>query len=136
MHDSSKIPKPTQTEASNRSARVWDGPAIFRTTALMFDGGDKANGSLYLCDPSNGQQSKAVGQAIDLLRAHSLWSMQDAKQVRDDQRQAYEDQLVFVEAAEVVVGGSQLVIARCNHPKFPSISARFDAWKTALDAAP
>ncbi len=112
----------------------WDGPSIFRTTQLTFDPGDKANGSLYLCDPSGGKQSQAIERAITLLRDHALWSAQDPKQVRDDQRQAYEEQLVFVEAVEVVVEGARLVITRCNHPKFPSSAERFSGWKNALGA--
>ena len=111
---------------------TWDGPALFRGTRLTFDPGDKSNGSLYLCDPSNGQHAEMVEQAIRVLRAQALWSAQDAKQVRDDQRQAYEAQLVFVEAAEFTCGGAQLVLARCDHPKFPSSADRFSAWKKAL----
>jgi hypothetical protein len=101
---------------------------------LTYDPGDKTNGSLYLCDPSGGTQAQAVEQGIVLLRRQSLWSATAPKQVRDDQRQAYADQLVFVEAMEVAVGGACLVIARCDHPKFPSSAERFAAWKKALAA--
>ena len=114
------------------ASRNWDGTSIFRSTQITFDPGDKANGSLYLCDPSGGKQSQAIERAIAMLRERALWSAQDPKQVRDDQRQAYEEQLAFVEAVEVVVEGARLVITRCNHPKFPSSAERFSGWKSAL----
>ena len=124
--------EPTRQPAA---LHTWDGPAIFRTTQLTFDPGDKANGSLYLCDPSGGKQAQTVDLAIAALRQGSLWSSQDPKQVRDDQRQAYEDQLEFVEAVAVTVGGAGLVLARCNHPKFPSSAERFAGWKRVLGVA-
>lgn len=127
--------KPANHSTGQHSASgSWDGPSIFRATQLTFDPGDKANGSLYLCDPSGGRQSQAIERAIAMLRERALWSAQDPKQVRDDQRQAYEEQLVFVEALEVVVGGARIVITRCNHPKFPSSAERFSGWKNALGA--
>ena len=127
--------RPANDSTGPQSAsRSWDGPTIFRTTQLIFDPGDKANGSLYLCDPSGGKQSQAIERAIAMLRQRALWSAQDPKQVRDDQRQAYEEQLLFVEAVDVVVEGVRLVITRCNHPKFPSSAERFSGWKNALGA--
>ncbi len=128
--------KPANDATGQHSALgSWDGPSIFRSTQLTFDPGDKANGSLYLCDPSGGKQSQVIEQVIACLRERALWSSQAPKQVRDDQRQAYEEQLVFVEAVEVVVKGARLVITRCNHPKFPSNAERFSGWKRALGAA-
>ncbi len=109
-----------------------DGAAIFRNTAITYDAGDKANGSLYLCDPTGGQQKQIVEKVIENLRGKSLWSSEESKQVRDDQRKAYEEQLSFIEAMEFAADGGTLVIARCNHPKFPSSAERFSAWKIAL----
>ncbi len=123
--------KPTRQMAP----KTWDGPGIFRTTTLIYDSGDRANGSLYLCDPTGGKQTQAVTQAITLLQGRSLWSAQEAKQVRDDQRQAYEDQLEFIEAVEIAVAGARLVLARCDHPKFPSSAERFSDWKEAFNEA-
>lgn len=119
-------------DAAGNAARSWDGAAIFRSTAISFDPGDKLNGSLYLCDPTGGEHGQVVAKVIAHLRGKSFWSGQDPKQVRDDQRQAYEEQLLFVEAVEFVAGGVTLVAARCNHPKFPSSAERFADWKTAL----
>lgn len=119
-------------KAMGQGGRRWDAPSIFRTMQITFDPGDKANGSLYLCDPTGGKQSHAIKQAIVVLRQQALWSAQEHKQVRDDQRQSYEAQLVFIEAVEIVVAGALLLISRCNHPKFPSSAERFSAWKAAL----
>jgi len=118
-------------DGAGTSGRSWDGPSIFRSTAITFDPGDKLNGSLYLCDPG-GVHGLVIAKVIAHLRGKSLWSEQDPKQVRDDQRQAYEEQLLFVEAVEFVADGVTLVAARCNHPKFPSSAERFADWKKAL----
>jgi hypothetical protein len=123
-------------DASNalpaRPKKVWDGPTVIRNTTLTFDSGDKLNGSLYLCDPSGASQSQALDQVIALLRGAGLWSSQLQKQVRDDQKATYEIQLQFVEAVDITVAGAQLVIARYDHPKFPSSADRFEAWKKVL----
>lgn len=132
LQDHETSPQSGNGPATGGRATKWDGAAVFRTTALAFDAGDKVNGSLYLCDPTNGLQRAAVEEAVSVLRARSIWSAQEVKQVRDDQRQAYEEQLVFVEAVEFPIGGARLVMVRCDHPKFPSSSERFAAWKIAL----
>lgn len=119
-------------DGAGNAARSWDASTIFRSTAITFDPGDKLNGSLYLCDPTGGKQVQVIAKVIAHLRGKSLWSDQDPKQVRDDQRQAYEEQLLFVEAVEFVADGITLVAARCNHPKFPSSAERFADWKKAL----
>jgi hypothetical protein len=140
MRERSEVMNPEMTPNVNdasstlsaRPAKVWDGPTVIRDTTLTFDPGDKFNGSLYLCDPSGASQSQALDQAIALLRGAGLWSSQLPKQVRDDQKAAYETQLQFVEAVDITVAGAQIVIARYDHPKFPSSADRFDAWKKAL----
>lgn len=119
-------------DGADQGTRVWDGPSIFRSTAITFDPGDKLNGSLYLCDPTGGNHEQVVAKVIVHLRGNALWSGQDPKQVRDDQRQAYAEQLSFVEAVEFVADGVTLVAVRCNHPKFPSSAERFADWKKAL----
>lgn len=115
----------------SRPAR-WDGPALIRQTALSFDPGDKLNGSLYLCDPAGGAGAAQVDAAIERLRAVGLWSGQPVRQVQDDQRAAYEAQLLFVEACEFAAGDAKLVIARFDHTKFPSSAPRFAEWKRVL----
>ncbi len=118
-----------------RPTTAWDGPTVIRNTTLTFDPGDKLNGSLYLCDPSGGlpTSAKALEQAITALRSVGLWSTDLPKQVRDDQKAAYEAQLQFVEAVEITFAGAPLVIARYDHPKFPSSADRFEAWKKVLN---
>lgn len=109
-----------------------DGSALIRETALTFDTGDKLNGSLYVCDPADGGRAASVDAAIGRLRAAGLWSDQPSRQVQADQKAAYEAQLRYVESWEFVVNGVELVIARYDHPKFPSSAARFAAWKQTL----
>lgn len=38
----------------------------------------------------------------------------------------------FVEAAEVTIDGEALLLARFDHPKFPSSAERFAAWRKEL----
>ncbi|MEQ8660717.1 MAG: hypothetical protein RLW62_07865, partial [Gammaproteobacteria bacterium] len=52
---------------------------------LHFDGGDKANGSLYVCTPRG---AATPAGAIAALRAAGLWSAAAVKTVADDQRAA------------------------------------------------
>ena len=109
----------------------WTAAAIIHGTTMTFDGGDKLNGSLYLC-ATGGDVSVATSDAIATLRAAGLWSADEPKSVRDDQKPAYEQQLQFVEAVEVAGRSGRLVLARFDHPKFPSSAERFAAWKSAL----
>ena len=110
----------------------WTASSIIHGTAMSFDGGDKLNGSLYLCAPFGDANPAITGDAITALRAAGLWSMDEPKSVRDDQKSAYEQQLQFVEAVEVGGRFGPLVLARFDHPKFPSSPERFAAWKAAL----
>jgi hypothetical protein len=110
----------------------WTASSVIHGTAMSFDGGDKLNGSLYLCVPGAGADPTVANAAITALRAAGLWSMDEPKSVRDDQKSAYEQQLQFVEAVEVGGRFGPLVLARFDHPKFPSSPERFAAWKAAL----
>jgi hypothetical protein len=109
---------------------AYSGTALIRETTLSFDGGDPQNGSLYLSTPPGADE--AARAAVEALRAAGLWSADPAKQVKDEQREAYATQMRFVEAVEVRVGGRPVVLARYDHPKFPSSAARFAAWQAAL----
>lgn len=109
---------------------AYSGTALIRETTLTFDGGDKLNGSLYLSTPPGSDE--AARAAIEVLRAAGLWSADPAKQVKDEQREAYATQMQFVEAVEVRAGGKPVVLARYDHPKFPSSAERFAAWKSAF----
>ena len=112
----------------------WDGTALINENTLTFDAGDPANGSLYLCSPP-GSAAAATETAIERLRSAGLWSPQAPKQVKDEQKPAYAGQMRFVEAAQALVDGHKLVLARYDHPKFPSSAERFAAWKAALKAS-
>jgi len=114
-------------------------PAGFDTATLVdgydltFDAGDKRNGSLYLCTPRGG--GVAAAPWVATLRAAGLWSADAPKQVADEQRPAYRDGLRFVAARAFAVAGGHVVIARFDHPKFPSDAARWQAWIDAIEAS-
>jgi len=98
---------------------------------LRFDAGDKRNGSLYVCTPRGGPAPTGV---LAALRAAGLWSEEPEKSVADEQRQAYRDGLRFVAATAYRDGAGHVLLARFDHPKFPSDGARWDAWLGCLDA--
>jgi hypothetical protein len=102
----------------------WDLASLVDGTLMSFDPGDKKNGSLYICDPANGD---AAGALIAAFRAAGLWSDAPPKQVGEDQKEAYKGGLKFVEAVETA--GGKLVLLRCDHPKFPSDAGRWEEWK-------
>jgi len=108
-----------------------DGTALIRDNELSFDPGDKQNGSLYLCKPP-ASSAAGVDAAITKLRKAGLWSEQPVKTVTDDQKPTYQAQMIFVEAVDVTVAGQKLILARYNHPKFPSSAERFAAWKACM----
>jgi hypothetical protein len=109
----------------------WNGTVLINENTLTFDAGDPANGSLYLCSAPGTAPDAAVAR----LRGAGLWSSQPAKQVKDEQKPAYAAQMTFVEAAEATLADGRIVLARFDHPKFPSSAERFAAWKAALGAA-
>lgn len=120
------------------SAPISRPPAAFTSETvvdhydLCFDPGDKRNGSLYLCTPRGSSATSPAAWIADLREA-GLWSGETPKQVPDEQRQAYKDGLVFVAAIAYVAGSEHIVIARFDHPKFPSDSARWEAWVDHCD---
>jgi hypothetical protein len=99
---------------------------------LTFDAGDKANGSLYLCTP-RGTTTVRAEDYVQQFRAAGLWSDQPPKTVPDEQRQAYKDGLIFLAAIPYVAGREHVVLARFDHPKFPSDSKRWEAWVDCFD---
>lgn len=102
---------------------------------LTFDPGDPANGSLYLCEPRIAGSGLDRAAVLAKLRAAGLWSDQAEKQVPDAHRQAYKDQMQFVEAAGYRTSAGQFLIARFDHPKYPSSAARWQAWLAFFDRA-
>ena len=99
---------------------------------LTFDPGDKRNGSLYLGVP-RGTATFDVAGMVAALRAAGLWSDVDTKTVPDDHRQAYKDQLLLVDVASFG-GDNGCLIARFDHPKFPSDAARWSDWRAFFEA--
>ena len=100
---------------------------------LTFDPGDPQNGSLYLGEPRDTASGLDRAALIAKLRAAGLWSDQPAKQVPDAHRQAYKDQLQFLEATCYRTAHGHFLIARFDHSKFPSSATRWQAWQTFLD---
>lgn len=119
------------TAESNLPPPHFDTAVIVDHYDLRFDAGDRANGSLYLCTP---RDSAPPDAALALLRASGLWSADAEKSVADEQRQAYKDGLRFVAAVAYRTDNGHFVLARFDHPKFPSDAARWQAWLTCFDA--
>ncbi|MEM7540395.1 MAG: hypothetical protein AAF384_02290 [Pseudomonadota bacterium] len=98
---------------------------------LFFDPDDQSNGSLYICVARGAPQPDSI---IEALVAENLWSAREStKQVADEQRQAYKEGLVFKAARTYRGALGEFLIARFDHPKFPSDAARFNAWRDVLD---
>jgi hypothetical protein len=106
---------------------------IINNCELTFDPGDPENGSLYLGQALDHADPGTRERLVAELRADGLWSDELPKQVPDEQRAAYREQLEFVEAARYDVAGAAITLARFDHPKFPSSAARFAQWKAACD---
>ncbi len=100
---------------------------------LTFDPGDPANGSLYLCEAAGQADPDSRERLVAALRTAGLWSDETPKQVPDEHRAAYREQLEFVEAVRYDVAGAQITLARFDHPKFPSSETRFAQWKALFD---
>ncbi len=97
---------------------------------LRFDAADPLNGSLYLCTPRGAPRPAA---AIRLLQGADLWSAEPEKAVADDQREAYKNGLIFVAAAAYSSAEGDLLLARFDHPKYPSNADRWSAWLALFD---
>ena len=111
----------------------WDLTTLVDRTVMTFDGADKKNGSLYICNP--GTSAGEVSVLVEVLRKAGLWSDQEPKQVADAHKAAYKEQLVLDEVIELSVNGQAIVLARCNHSKYPSDAERWAAWKRVFALA-
>jgi len=100
---------------------------------LTFDPADPENGSLYLCHERNGEKDAQRDRLVGELREQALWSDTEPKQVPDEHREAYREQLEFIEAASYRIDAETVTIARFDHPKFPSSATRFEQWKQTFD---
>lgn len=107
---------------------MLDKALIIDTYDLTFDPGDKRNGSLYLGTPRGKTSTLDVPATLDALRAAGLWSDVEPKTVPDEHRQAYKDQLNLLQVLHYG-GDTGYLIARFDHPKFPSDAARWEAWR-------
>lgn len=115
------------SETKNENAQIID------NYDLSFDPGDALNGSLYLCLARDASDT-LLKELIQSLREAGLWSNEPHKEVADEQRAAYKDQLQFVAALRYNKDGEEVLIARFDHPKFPSSAERFQLWGSTFDA--
>ncbi|MEM7207861.1 MAG: hypothetical protein AAF434_08570 [Pseudomonadota bacterium] len=104
---------------------VYTKDEVIEGFELTFDPGDKLNASLYLGVRPDGLTPARIDDAITALRENQLWSDEHPRVVRDDQKQAYKDQLDFVEAFSYDDGS--ILIARFDHPQYPSDTGRWRA---------
>lgn len=111
----------------------FDSATLIDGYDLSFDPGDKLNGSLYVCTVRGSGDAEAAN-VVATLRAAGLWSGEAVKTVADEQRQAYRDGLVFVEARAYGAGKTHVVLARFDHPKFPSDAGRWQAWTACMES--
>jgi hypothetical protein len=100
---------------------------------LTFDPGDPRNGSLYIGEPLLSDSGIFLAHVLDDLRAATLWSSQPEKQVPDAHRAAYREQLELIEAIGYRTDGGEFLIARFDHPKFPSDAGRWQSWCAFFD---
>lgn len=101
---------------------------------LTFDPSDKANGSLYVGEPLDGSSGLHLQTELAALRAAGLWSAEPEKQVPEAHRAAYKEQLQLVGSVAYQSDGGSFIIARFDHPKFPSDAARWAAWQQHFDS--
>lgn len=109
------------------------GAQLIYDNDLYFDGGDAANGSLYLC-ALPGTPPSQVETVIDYLRSAGLWSAAAPKQVPEAQKKAYAEQMQYIGSFSFTRGTVALTAARYDHPKYPSSAERWEAWQKALGA--
>ena len=101
---------------------------LFLDYQVWFDPARQENTSLYLFGPQGSEE------AMEYLRTAlidaNLWELDRKKLIREDQRQAYTDQLSVVEV--IGLGAAGLFAGRFNHPKFQSSATQWEAWKSVL----
>ncbi len=100
---------------------------------LIFDPGDPSNNSLYLCEPLSGESGIDSDDVITEMVTAELWSAEEPKHVPDELRPAYGEQLELVEAVEYAEASGGFLIARFDHPDYPSDEVRWEAWKQFFD---
>lgn len=118
---------------SPQPPETFDNASIVDGYDLCFDPGDPLNGSLYVCTV-RGSGDALAGRLVAALRAAGLWSDEPVKTVPDEQRAAYRDGLEFVEARAYADADTHFLVARFDHPKFPSDAGRWAAWTACLES--
>ena len=106
---------------------------IIERHVLTFDAADKRNGSLYIGEPLDGDSGLHLATVLSELRAAGIWSAEPEKQVPEAHRAAYREQLTLVEAVTFRNAAGEFLIARFDHPKFPSDAARWAEWVAYFD---
>jgi hypothetical protein len=98
---------------------------------LYFDPADPSNGSLYLCAVP-GTSNDRIEALIELLRNAALWSPQQYKCVPAEHKKNYAEQMQFIACAQFTLATTPFLVARFDHPKFPSDAERWSAWLALL----
>lgn len=109
-----------------------DKSLIINQHVMTFDPADKKNGSLYLCVDPTIAPGTNVALVIEKLREAGCWSSQEPKEVPDEHRSAYEEQLELIEVVSFRDADSPFLAARFNHEKFPSDDERWETWLNTL----
>ena len=109
-----------------------DKKTIINQHTMTFDPTDKKNGSLYLCVDSSIVPGTNVALVIDKLRAAGCWSDDEPKEVPDEHRAAYEEQLELIEVVSFRDADSPFLAARFHHEKYPSDDGRWQEWLATL----
>ena len=105
---------------------------IINQYAMYFDGGDKKNGSLYLAVDLSVEPGTNIDLVIGKLRDAGCWSEEPPKQVPNEHKAAYEEQLELVEAVMFRDADSPFLATRFEHEKFPSDDERWQQWLLTL----
>ena len=111
-----------------------DKSTIINHYLMSFDGGDKKNGSLYLAVDPTVQPGTNIDLVIGKLRDAGCWSAEPPKQVPDEHKAAYEEQLTLLEVVQFRDADSPFLATRFEHEKFPSDDERWQQWLVTLES--
>jgi hypothetical protein len=131
--DGSQNPDSKSGVVREQSVNKLSKEQIINEHDLTFDPGDTLNGSLYICVPKDVQSPVDLSVLLSQMREGHIWSQDAEKSVPDEHRQAYKDQLDLNEVVEYVTDEGKLVIARFDHPKYPSDEGRWSDWRQFFD---
>ncbi len=123
---------------SNPDRNDWinliDGSSIFDLYNVSFDPGDRTNGSLYICDPLDRPSGIVLDEVVTKMRDARIWSDHDASHVPEKYKEQYKRELVLKEVVTYKTQNGDFLVARYNHPKYPSHDSRWANWLHHFDS--